>query len=134
MTVDLKKTFLKPGVNGMILGGGIRLMAGETQSFVIGGRSYPVAAVGAGIGIASSFATEMVSNLILPHIPGNQKYQHLESMTLHLAGSAGATVIAGKLLNSNLNMQEAKLFGIAGMGAEILSSYIYNNFIDTPLF
>ena len=131
---DLKKILMKPGINGMILGGGVSLMAGETQSFVIGGRSYPVAAVGAGIGIASSFATEMVSNLILPHIPGNQKYQHLESMSLHLAGSAGATVIAGKLLNSNLNMQEAKLFGIAGMASEVLSSYIYNNFIDQALF
>ena len=55
-------------------------------------------------------------------------------MTLHLAGSAVTTVAAGKLLNADLNMQEAKLFAAAGMAGEVLSSYIYNNFIDQPVF
>ena len=39
---DLKKTLGKPAVNAVVSGLGISLLAGETQSFVIGDSSYPV--------------------------------------------------------------------------------------------
>ena len=72
--------------------------------------------------------------MILPHIPGNQKWVHLESMALHLGTSAGVTIALGKVLNGNLNMNEARIFGLAGATGEMISSYIYNNVIDVPLF
>ena len=131
---DLNKTLGKTLVNGLVSGLGLSIMAGETQSFVIGNSSYPVWQVGAAIGAVSSFSTELISNIILPHIEGNQKWVHLESMALHLGTSAGVTIALGKVLNGNLNMNEARIFGLAGATGEMISSYIYNNVIDVPLF
>ena len=134
MTVDLKKTMSKPLINAGVNATAVSIFAGDQSSFVIGGKSYPVWMVSAAIGAASSFSTEVISNSVLPHIPGNQRYHHLESMSLHLLSGGGSTVLIGKMLNSNLNMQEAKIFFGAGVIGEVVSSHIFNNFIDQPIF
>lgn len=130
----LKTMALKPIIHGSVTGVGLSVLAGDKTRFIYNGRSYPIWLIGGGIGAVSCLATTVVNDLVLPHIERNKTLLHLESMTLALAVSGGSGVLAAKMLNPNLSMNEAKLFAVAGIGGEVISSYIYSNFIHQDSF
>lgn len=130
----IKKMTIRPGIHGMVSSFGVSMLAGDKKNFRYGDTDIPVWQLGFGLGAGSSVAVEVASNFILPHIHGSAKMQHLESLVLHLGGSGFAFVGAAKLMNGNLNMEEAKKFFVTGLISEALSQYIYNNFIDEPVF
>ena len=70
----------------------------------------------------------------MPHISHDAKLKHLESMVLHVVGSGVTFVGAAYLLNSDLNIDEARKFAIAGMLSETVSQYVYENFLVEPVF
>ena len=126
--MDIKKTLGKPIINAGVAGTALHLLTNGAK-FDYGGTTYPIFKVGAVIGLGSSFAVEAFSNLVLPHIPGNAKYQHLESMVLHLGSSAGVFMAVPKILNGSLNMREAQLFGAAGLISELVSQKVYEAYL-----
>jgi hypothetical protein len=130
-TMDrLKEQFSKPLINA-----GVSAFALNTlfpgSAFEIGDRQVGVAMVGAGIGFTSSFLSEIVSQWIVPQISSDQRLQNIESMIVSLGASAGAFVVIPRLLNPNLNMAEANRLAMVGAASEVLSSYLYNNFIKS---
>ena len=124
-----KKMLAKPAIHGGVSAVAIDMLAGSQKNFLYGERSIPVWQLGLVVGAASSFSTEFISNIILPHIPQSQKLKHLESMVLHIGLSAGTFALVPKILNSNMNMTEMKKFAVTGALAEAVSSYIYENFV-----
>lgn len=101
------------------------------RNFFFQGQRYPLYALGALLGFGSSFTSEVAHNYILPHIPGNMKYVKLESMVVSLSASGGSFVLASKLLNNNLNMQEVRNFFITGAATEVISSYLATNVLGS---
>lgn len=124
-----KNMIAKPAIHGGVSAFAIDMLAGENKNFVWSGREIPVWQLGLAMGAATSFSTEFISNIILPHIPQSQKFKHLESMVLHIGLSAGSFALVPKLLNGNLNLSEAKRFALTGALAEAVSSYVYENFL-----
>ena len=118
----------KPMVSGAIGSVAITQLSGGRE-FVYNGKRYSLYGLGFALGFGSSFLSELTHNYILPHIPGNAKYQHLESMVLSVATSGGAFAIGARLLNENITMTEARTFAMAGAAAEVLSSYVATNFL-----
>ena len=129
MSKTVKDMIAKPAIHGVVSALAIDMLAGEQKNFVYNDTPYPVWQLGAGLGVVTSFSTEFISNLILPHIPGNAKFQHLESVVLHLAASGATFALVPKLLNGNLNMEEAKKFAMVGMLAEAVSTYAYETWL-----
>lgn len=129
MAKTTRDMIIKPAIHAGVSALAIDMMAGAQKSFIYNDTSYPVWKLGAVLGAATSFSTEFVSNMILPHIPGNAKFQHLESVVLHLAASGATFAIVPKLLNGNLNMEEARKFALVGMLAEAVSTYAYETWI-----
>jgi hypothetical protein len=128
-TMDrVKQQFTKPLISAGVSGFALNTLF-PGSSFEIGDRTVPVAIVGAGIGAASSFASELVAQWIVPQISSDQRLQNLESMIVTVGSSAGAFVLIPRLLNQNLNMGEANRLAMVGAASEVLSSYLYNNFI-----
>lgn len=129
---QLKKQLIKPLINGGVSALALEMITSKGQKyFAYGGKKYSVMTLGVVLGIASSFAVEFTSGVILPHIPKNQKFQHLESMALHIAGSAGVFALAAKLLGGSItSAEEAKKFMMAGAVAEAVSNYIYENLVN----
>ena len=123
---DIKKLFMKPAISGGIAAIALPQLSGGSE-YIYNGKRYPLWGLGMALGFGSSFVAEMAHRYILPHIPGNEKYMTIESMVLSLASSGGAFVLGAKLINTDLNMQEAKTFAMAGAAAEILSGYIATN-------
>lgn len=127
----LKKQIVKPLINGGVSAVALEMITTKNQKyFNYGGKRYSVMALGVVLGIASSFAVEFASGVVLPHIPQNKKFQHLESMVLHIAGSAGVFALSAKLLGGSINAEEAKKFMLAGAVAEAVSNYVYENLIQ----
>ncbi len=127
----LKSLIGKPAISAGISAVALPYVSGGTE-FLYQGQRYPLWALGAGLGAGSSFVSELAHNYILPHIPGNVKYAHLESMVLSVAASGGAFVLGAKIINSNLNMDESRKFFMVGALTEITSSYLASNFLDQP--
>lgn len=123
---NIKQLLMKPAISGGLAAIALPQLSGGSE-YIYNGKRYPLWALGAGLGFGSSFVAEFAHKYILPHIPGNEKYMTLESMVLSLAASGSAFVIGAKLINSDLNMAEAKTFAIAGMASEVLSGYIATN-------
>jgi hypothetical protein len=52
-------------------------------------------------------------------------------MALNIASSGGAFVLAGKVINSNMTMDEMRTFAMVGAAVEVASSYIATNFLES---
>ena len=118
----------KPTVSAGVGAVAISQIAGS-QEFVYNGQRYSLYTLGAVLGFGSSFVSEMAHQYIFPHIPHINKYAHLESMVFSVAVSAGTFVAGAKMLNQNLNMQEAKVFAAAGAISEAVASYVASNLL-----
>lgn len=90
----------------------------------------PLFAVGALLGFGSSFITDLISDMVLSHIPQSQKFKHVESIVLHLLISGSAFAMVPKILytldgETGFDMSKMKLFGMAGIVAEGASQIIH---------
>ena len=121
----IQKAVISGGVSAV----GINILTGkDSANFIYNGAPIPVWQLAAGLGATSSLITSFISKTVLPHIPHNKKTQHLESIVLHAASSAGVFYIIPKFLNSDLTMNEGSKFAAAGVAAEIISAYV-NDFV-----
>lgn len=129
---SIKKMALKPAINGVVAAVVMEVITDSNQkSFNFMGKRVPIVAFGAVVGVLSSLSVEVISNAVLPHIPNNQKFKHLESMVLHLAASGGVFVAAARLVSNKLKIvEEGKKFLIAGGVAEAVTSYIYESIVE----
>ena len=127
---NFSNTLLKPATTGAVSAVGLMAMVGSDSNFQIGETKVPVWALGLGLGAASSLTVDLISEYALPHISKDKKLRHFESIALHLSSSGLVFAAVPKLLNSDLNMDEAKSFFMAGVAAEIVGQYIYENFVQ----
>lgn len=127
---SVKDMLIKPAIHAGVSAVALDLITGEAKNFVYNDKQYPLWQVGAVMGGVTSFSTEAISKVILPHIPGNQKFQHIESVVLHLVASGATFAIVPKLLNGNLNFEESKKFAVVGMLAEAVSTFMYEQYIE----
>lgn len=131
---NLKKTLVKPTINGAVSAIAMEMITDKDQKyFNYGGKNYSVMTLGFVLGAVSSLGVEAVSNYVLPHIPGHEKFKHLESLVLHLAGGAGTFVGIAKILNSDLSMAEARKFALVGAVSEAVSSFAYENLVQDSI-
>jgi hypothetical protein len=131
--MQITKTIAKHATHAGVSAAGLSLLTGYESYFLYNGRKIPVYAIGAGLGVASSVSTDLVSKFLLPHIPGSAKLHHLESLALHLGTSGGVFVIAAKMMNGNVGAEEAKKLFVAGAMAEIVSQYVYSQIVEQEL-
>ena len=103
--MDYKKLITKPAISAGVGAVSISMLAGEAKYFQMGDTKIPLWLVGGGLGFASSFTSEFVSNFILSHIPQNERLKHLESIVVHLGSSGLAFALIPKLLNSDVNYE-----------------------------
>ena len=122
----IKQMTTKPIIHAAVSSAGITMMAEGKKSFAWGTTDIPVWQLGAVLGAGSSVVVETASNFILPHIPGNAKFQHLESMVLHLSGSGIVFTGAAKLLNGNLNAEELTEAYMTHLAGAIALAGVYN--------
>lgn len=122
----IKKMAIKPAINGIVGAMAIEMITvpGE-KLFKFYGVTYPIWSFGLVMGLVSSLSVEVISNAVLPHIPNNQKFKHLESLVLHVASSAGVFVAGARIVSNKLNMENARKFAITGIASEAVSSFIY---------
>jgi hypothetical protein len=123
---NIKKLLMKPAISGGIAAVVLPQLSGGSE-YIYNGKRYPLWGLGAALGFGSSFVAEFAHRYLLPLIPQSEKYLTMESMVLSIASSSGAFVLGAKLINSDLNVAEAKTFAIAGMASEVLSGYIATN-------
>lgn len=116
---------------------GVSRWAGSNGNIVLpqmlGGATIPTWALGAALGLGTSLVVDTVSDTVLAHIPGNQRYQHTESIVLHLLTGAAAFSLIPKVLytisgeGDKINNNRLMMFAGAGLAtegiAQILSSY-----------
>lgn len=90
----------------------------------------PLFVVGAMLGFASSFTTDLISDMVLSHIPQSKKFKHVESIVLHILVSGSAFALVPKILytldgETGFDMSKMKLFAMAGAAAESVSQIIH---------
>lgn len=93
----------------------------------------PLFVVGGALGFASSLTTDIVSDMVLKKIPKNQKFQHVESIVLHILLSGAGFAFVPKILysldgESGFDMSKMKLFAMAGVVSESVSQLIHEYF------
>ena len=93
----------------------------------------PLFVVGGALGFASSLTTDIVSDMVLKKIPKNQKFQHVESIVLHILLSGAGFAFVPKILysldgESGFDMDKMKLFAMAGVVSESVSQLIHEYF------
>ena len=93
----------------------------------------PLFAVGGALGFASSLTTDIISDMVLKQIPKNQKFQHVESIVLHILLSGAGFAFVPKILysldgESVFDMSKMKLFAMAGVVSESVSQLIHEYF------
>src|SRR5271170_7787270 len=84
---NLKEMFIKGGLVGLAGGFGAVVLFGETSTISLGGMSLPAWAVVAGATGISSAVVDVAKDYILPHIPQNQTFSHIEGVALGLGAS-----------------------------------------------
>ena len=93
-------------------------------------KVVPVWAVAGAMGVAASMLSDATHAWVLPHISNDARLKHIESAAL--APVAGGAAYAGVsyLVNPALITQDGdlKTLLMIGAGAEILATYIYENF------
>lgn len=130
----IKKMAAKPAINGMVSALAMEIITNKDQKyFSYRGKQYSVMTLGLVLGAGSSLAVETVSGYVLPHIAGHEKFKHLESLVLHLVGSAGTFVAVAKMLNGNLSMVEARKFALVGALSEAVASYAFENLVQDSI-
>ena len=123
--MKLASSLQKSLISGAVSAFGINILTDKASSrFIYNGQAIPVWQLAAVLGAGSSIAVNIISKVILPHIPNNEKSKHLESMTLHLAASGALFYAAPYMMNNQLTMSEGSKFIVAGAVAEMISSYV----------
>lgn len=128
----VKKQFVKPAISAGVSAIGLRQLLGNVE-FNVGEMKIPILYAGAAIGAGSSFATELISNFIIPHLSSEPKLQHIEGIATHLGGAALSHAMLPYLLNSDMTNDQLRNLMLVGMGSELISEYLYDNFFtDSP--
>jgi hypothetical protein len=128
MSTDLKQMLGKPLISGAIAAVSMPMLAGGSE-YIYNGQRYKLWMLGMGLGVASSFISEVIHKYVLPNIPGHEKYMTLESMVLSIASSAGVFALGAKMVNGSVTMSELRTFAMAGAASEVLSGYLATNFL-----
>lgn len=108
--------------------------AGTSQSVnlpsILGSATIPVPVLGAVLGLSTSFIVDAMSDIILPHIPLDQKYKKTESIVVHILLGGGAFALIPKFLYSisgegaKLDNNKIAMFAGAGVATEIISQLL----------
>ena len=125
---NLKEMFIKGGLVGLAGGLGSIVLFNETSTISLGGMSLPAWAVVAGATGVSSAVADLAKDYILPHIPQNQKFSHIEGVALGL-GSAGLSSCLLLRLAGAPEKNMLKCIGL-GAGSYILGDFAYKNIVD----
>lgn len=127
VSFDWKHSAMQGAVVGATAAVASMLLFGELRNIEMFGQSIPAfvpIALGTGLG---SIATDLTHDYLLAHIPGNQKFQMLESSALAL-GISGLTTY---LVLSNIGGGEVRMLPTIALGAGsyVAGSYIHANLL-----
>lgn len=116
----------KPLVSGVIGAFVIRMSTSDLgRTLNIGGYSIPTWALGGILGFGGSVATDMVSSMVLPHIPQSEKLKKFESIVLHIVSSGALFGLVPKLLAPGINSREMQKLAVGGVVTELASQFIH---------
>lgn len=129
--IKVGTTIQKAVIEGAVAGFGLKVLTNaNTKNFIYNGRAIPVWQVGFGLGASASIIVQLVSRYVLPHIPGNKKMAHLESLSLHIALSSAIFYGVPYYMNNRLTADEGAKFVLAGIASETISSLISDTFLE----
>lgn len=130
MSTDyIKGQFGRPLVNAAVGAVACRAVMGDIN-LVVGDKRVSALTTGAGLGFASSFVSQFAEQWLVKPTTHAGLGRSMESMVIAVGASAGAFALIPMFLNKNLNGAEAKGFALAGAGTEVVSDYIWRNFVE----
>ena len=99
-------------------------MYNDTTRVFMFGKSYPTWLVGAGLGLVSSVASELIHHSVLPHIHVSKKMENSASAVVNPASSAAAWWLGARLGNVNLANTETTQLLAMGAVTEFVGNYV----------
>lgn len=127
---SLTRMFAKPLVNGAVSAAAMGYLFGTDKGFYVGQTRIPILAFGGLLGAVGSFATETVTQWVLPYTIGKDpKILKLESMVISVGASAGLFAVLPKVVNSDVDSADMGKLAMAGAVTELASSYLYGGVV-----
>ena len=103
---------------------------------LLGDKRVPLWVVSAGMGVAASAVSDIISDWALPNLESNKKLAKLEGAAVTLAAGGGSFVAAGYIANPdllNVNGQAKQLF-ITGAVSELVAQWVYDNVVSVYMY
>lgn len=103
-------------------------------NILVMGRAIPIWVVAGGVMAITSMAADLVHEYVLPGLSKDEKFVDGTSAVISVLAPAATAVGAVAVVNSNV-FAEAPMaqVALAGVGCEIVGSYIYTNFVRSMI-
>lgn len=125
---NTKEMLAKGALIGALGAIGSTVLMGENGSVPLFGTNLPASIVVGGACGLSSLVADTAKDYILPNLPNNQKFSHVEGAALGL----GASGISTCLILRAAGAPHESYLRCVGVGAASYAAgdYIYHNFVD----
>ena len=132
----LLETFTSPIVHGGVSAVALKMMFSDKNSLPLLGKDVSVQMAGFILGASASFASEIVTNFLLPEVQKNERLQMLESSLIKIGTSAGIFLALPFFLNGFKfpDMNTALKFASVGALSEVVASYTYEHYVNNMIF
>jgi hypothetical protein len=126
--MSLKRSLVKPLINAVASAGAVRLLFGDVTVNALG-MQMSAMTFGAGLGAASSIATDAAANYFIPAIEKDARIAHYEGIFVSIGGGAATFLALPKLIGGEASGSDLTKLAAAGAGVEVFSQWAYENLI-----
>lgn len=95
------------------------------------GYGVPIWLAAGGLMFLTSLASDAIHTYALPGISHDEKFNDLASSAISVAAPAVSSLAAVYAINPALLQGEMGTIALAGVGSEVIGSYIYTNFVSS---
>ena len=129
----------KYATHGAVSAGVYQMMNPGAKSIkltLLGNTEVPLLVVSAGMGVAASALSDIMSDWILPNVQDNKKLAKLEGAVVQVASGGLGFVGAGYLANPDLLNADgqAKQLFITGAVSELAAQWVYENVVSVYMY